>query len=138
LALNRLRPRAAILPLRGRIAINEFYHGHGGRIPEAYACPQHAAIATLPRLVPIGDLGKQLRHNLLIADLGKRLTAGMQPPPLAERDDPLDIRAKFLRLRQRRRDLLVLQKRRSHVAKHRNTMGGGDAELTPGNSVTHE
>ncbi|MGY3290993.1 hypothetical protein ACVWWP_004060 [Bradyrhizobium sp. LM3.6] len=60
-----------------------------------------------------------------------------QPALLAESDQLLDDRAQFLRLRQRRDDLLVLDQRGAHVGEHRAAMLRGAVELAMNLAVTH-
>src|SRR4029077_10861311 len=71
------------------------------------------------------------------ADLRDRLAAGVQIAAFAERDEFLHHRAKLLRLRQRRGDLLMLDQRGAHIAEHRLAMLRRAVELAVNLAVTH-
>jgi hypothetical protein len=80
---------------------------------------------------------EQLAGQFVVAQHGKRLPPGMKPAALAERDQPLDDRAKFLGLRQGGLDLLMADQGSCHVGESRLAMAGGSAELAAGDGMAH-
>src|SRR5580693_10647124 len=126
-----------ILALGLDVAIDELDHSDWRGIAIAEAGLHDAGIAAVAVLVARTDHLEQLLDHGEVAHLRDRLAARMQVAALAERDELLDDRAQILRLRQRRRDLLVLDQRRAQVRQHRFAMIRAAAELAVSLGVTH-
>src|SRR5206468_8220026 len=80
---------------------------------------------------------EQLLHHRRIAQLSKRLAAGMQIAALCQRYQLLNDGTQVLRLGQRGDDLLVLDQRGRKMLEQRGALVGAPVELAVGNPVTH-
>src|SRR5262245_54560454 len=100
--------RAGILALCLDIAIDEFDHCLRGVVAIAEARLHDACVAAVPLFVTRADDIEEFFYLRTVADFRDRLTAGMQPALLRERNELFDDRTQLLGLRQRRDDLFVL------------------------------
>ena len=66
-----------------------------------------------------GEMERGITSEGLAADYAQRLPAGMEVPPLAERDHALGHATQLLRLRVGGLDSLVVQERGDHIAQQR-------------------
>ena len=95
---------------------------------------------------PGRDLFEELRDDRAIGDVscdvaarGDSVRAAFRcvKAALGDRDDPFGERTQLLRSRNRRLDVLVLEKRRRLIAEHRDAVLGDAAKFAVCDSVSH-
>ena len=84
-----------------------------------------------------GHRAALLRNLAFVADLGDRLTAGVQVAPLAQGDQLLDDRTQVLRLGQGGDDLLMLDQRGREIGEHRLAVAYTAGEAAAFETVAH-
>ena len=111
--------------------------GHRGAVAMTETGLQHAGVAAFAGLVAFRDGREQLADDLLIAQIGDGLTAGVQVAALAEGDQLLGHRAKVLGLRQGGLDLLMLQQGNGEIGEKGLTGRAGAVQLATAHTMTH-
>src|SRR5512143_2173911 len=99
-ALADLLAGTRIQALGCRVAIDQLDDGHGRVVAQPEPRLEHARIAAGAALVALGQGVEQLAGLHLVAHRCQDLAAGMEPAPLAQRDQLLDDRPEILGLRQ--------------------------------------
>src|SRR5215212_9598426 len=117
---------------------DELDQRHLGRVRLARAELQDACVAARALRVARRDLLEKLvDHELVLAELGQRLAAGVQVAAPRERDQLLDLGLDRLRLRDGRLDPLVLDQLLREVREQRLAVRRVARELVPVALVAH-
>ena len=90
----------------------------GGAVAEAESGPHDPRIASVPPLEARSEVREQLADRFQLSNARNCQPPRVQIATLSKSYQPLDIGPEFLRLRQRRSDLLVLDQGAGHVGKH--------------------
>src|SRR5262249_58508262 len=99
--------------LGGAAATDKFIPRHCGVVAVAESCLDDARVAAVAILVAGAQHVKKLLHHADIANFRNRSPARMKPASFAQGDQLFHDWAQILCLRQRRRDLLMLDQRRA-------------------------
>ena len=130
--------RTRIESLGVLVAVHQLDHGHGRGIAIAEARLQDPRIAAVTVCIARAQGLEQLRHHGIVPDPGERKSAGMQIATLGQRDQPVGDAPQFLRLVQRRCDLLIRRKERVNGQYHRLVCKRGKKpSLEPVLSIQH-
>ena len=103
---------------------------HLCRITFSIAEFEHTRVATRSVAVALGEIVEDLRGDMAIANDGERLTSGVQPAALAERNHLLGETAHFLGLGVGGLDALMVEQRCHHVSEHSFSMRTCALELS--------
>src|SRR4051794_26932302 len=117
---------------------DELEEDHLGRVAATWTELEDAGVAARALRVPRGDLLEELVDGeLVLAERGERLAAGVQVTALGERDQLLDLGLDRLGLGLRGLDALVLDDLLAEVRQQRLAMRRGAGELVTGLLMPH-
>ena len=119
------------------IAVNEFNDAHGRSIRTTETSLDHTAVTAATVGITRRQFVKQFHELRIIHQTAHREATVGQATLFRKRNQLFDIGTQFLCLWQSCLDLLMLDERSCHVAKHRSTVRRGTLQLTVANFMAH-